>query len=412
MIKGGKLTQKEFATLSLQAKIDYLHGLEGAMKVNTILDDPKPGTLVRALPKEDIYQILHELGPEESQEILQLASPQQVRFVLDWELWEDWSISVDKTVEWLDILMADEDLAADIISRLDQELLLVFLKKTIIVGGGLGDIINSEDHQQEWDHTFDEIYYIRFINNRHSQTVLRLIDLIYRQDHPLYRSLMQGVENELLSELEETAGQFRNGRLADEGFPSPHEAAALYTRLTPEGFTPATDKVDITADADLSPFPVIPGEAASLLSRAFTAADSPALRQEFHHLINGAMVAEGVTPADNEKMRPVLERVGNYLNIALEFLCANESEGTAIIKGEHLRRLFSLGHSLLAQLQERAKKLESDNYAADRVLMGLKMKRPRFYRGLDKDMVDDYREFTGMEDLRTADRFLRGLETA
>lgn len=143
MIRGGKLAQKEFATLSLQAKIDYLHGLGGATKVRTILDDPKPGTLVRALPKEDIYQILHELGPEESHEILQLASPQQVRFVLDWELWEEWSISVDKTVEWLDILMADEDLAADIISSLDQELLLVFLKKTIVVGGGLGDIINS-----------------------------------------------------------------------------------------------------------------------------------------------------------------------------------------------------------------------------------------------------------------------------
>jgi len=412
MIRGGKLAQKEFATLSLQAKIDYLHNLNATTKVRTILEDPKPGTLVRVLPKEDVYQILHELGPEESQEILQLVSPEQIRFVLDWELWEGWSISVDKTVEWLDLLMSDEDLAADIISRLDQELLLVFLKMTIAVGGGLGDIINSEDHQQEWDHTFDETYYIRFLDSRHSQTVLRLIDLIYRQDFPLYRSLMQGVENELLSELEEMAIQFRHGRLSDEGFPSLPDAAALYSRLTPEGFTPATDKVDITADADLSPFPVIPGEATSLPSRAFAAADSPALRREFPYLTNGAMVAEGITPADHAKMRPVLERVGNYLNIALEFLCGSDEEGAATLKGEHLRRLFSLGHSLLAQLQDRAKKLDSDNYAADKVLMGLRMKRPRYYRGLDPERVDGYREFTGMEDVRRIDQFLRGLESA
>lgn len=412
ILKGGRLSAKEFATLSLQDKIDYLHHLRGALKVRTIMEDSAPGKLVRSLPKVDIYQILHDLGAEESMEILQLASPVQLRFILDWELWDEWSISVEKTVKWLELLLIDENQAMEVISRLDQELLLVFLKNLIVVGGGLGDIINSEDHQLEWDHTFDEMYYIKFLDSRHSDLVLRLLDLIYRQDHPLYRSLMQGVENELLSELEELASQFRQSRLADEGFPAPHDAARLYARFSPETYTPARDKINIPLLADISPFPVIPGGEASLLSRAFASADSPALRQEFHHLTNGAMVAEGVTPADHEKMRPVLERVGSYLNIALEFLCDNEAEGAAILRGEHLQRLFSLGYSLLAQLQERARKLENDNYAADRVLKGLKMRRPRFYRGLDPDTVDDYREFAGMEDLRTMDRFLRGLETA
>jgi len=412
IIRGGKLTQQEFAELPLQAKIDYLHHLRGALMVSTILESPKPGQLVRSLPKTDIYQILHELGLEESMEILQLASPEQVRFVLDWELWDEWSISVDSTVKWLELLLMDEEQAIDTISRLDQELLLVFLKKTVAVGGGLGDIINSEDYQLEWDHTFDEMYYIKFLDRRHSDLLLRFIDLIYRLGHPLYRSLMQGVENELLSELEEQAGQFRSGRLADEGFPAPHEAAALYARISPEDFIPATDKVNLHIDADLAPFPVIAGSESGLLARAFASADSPSLRQEFHHLTNGAMVAEGVTPADHEKMQPVLERVGNYLTIALEFLCESDAQGAGILKGEHLQRLFSLGYSLLAQLQDRARKLASDNYAADRVLAGLKMKRPRFYRGLDPDTIDDYREFTGMEDVRLVDRFLRGLESA
>ena len=412
LMKGGKLTPQEFATLSLQAKIDYLHHLRGALKVRAILDDPQPARLVRSLPKTDIYQIFHELGQEESLEILHLAAPEQIRFVLDWELWHEWSISVDKTLEWIELLLADEDQAIDIISGLDQELLLVFLKKTIVVGGGLGDIINSEDHQLEWDHTFDEMYYIRFVDNRQSDLLLRFIDLIYRLNHDLYRSLMQGVENELLSELEEQAGQFRRGRLEDEGFPALHEAAALYGRVSPEGFTPATDKVSATTGADLPPYPAIAGNGSTYLSRLFALADSPALRQEFHHLTNSAMVVDGVSPADHEKMAPVLERVGNYLTIALEFLSEGDADGAALLKGEHLKRLFSLGHSLLAQLQERAKRLSSDNYATNQVLLGLAMKRPRFYRGLDPDTVDDYREFTGMADVRLIDQFLRGLESA
>lgn len=412
LIKGGRLTAKEFAALSPQEKIDYLHHVGGALKIRTILEDPQPGKLVRSLSNVDTYQILHELGAEESMEILQLASPEQIRFVLDWELWEEWRLSVEQTVKWLDLLLIDEDQAMEIISRLDQELLLVFLKKTIVVGGGLGDIINSEDHQLEWDHTFDEMYYIRFLDKRYSDLVLRFLDLIHRQDNPLYRSLMQGVENELLSELEELAGQFRQSRLADEGFPSLHEAAALYARIAPEEFIPATNKLTIPPETEFTPFPALSGTETSLLARAFALADSPALRQEFHYLTNGAMVAEGVTPADHTAMEPVLERVGIYLTIALEFLCESDTDGAGILRGEHLQRLFSLGHSILARLQERAKKLESDNYATERVLAGLKQKRPRFYRGLDPDTVDDYREFTGMDDVRRTEQFLRGLESA
>lgn len=412
ILKGGRLNPQEFAGLSLQEKIDYLHHLRGAVKVRTILEDPKPGKLVHSLPKTDIYQILHDLGTEESLDILHLAEPEQIRFVLDWELWEEWSVSVDRTMEWIELLLVDEEQAIAIISRLDQELLLVFLKKTIEVGGGLGDIINSEDYQQEWDHSFDEMYFIRFLDKRHYELLLRFLDLIYRENYPLYRSLMQGVENELLSELEELAGQFRRNRLADEGFPPLYEAAEIYSRVTPESFTPAKDKVNVPTAADLAPFPAIPGDEAKFLTRVFLLADSPALRQEFHHLANGAMVVEGVSPADHEKMAMVLERVGNYLTIALEFLCSSDAEAADILKGEHLRRLFSLGHSLLVQLQERGKRLSSDNYASDQVLKGLKMKRPRFYRGLDPDSVDDYRDFTGMADVRLVEQVLRGMETA
>ncbi len=43
---------------------------------------------------------------------------------------------------------------------------------------------------------------------------------------------MLGAESELISELEEVAGQFRTGRLADEGLPASIDGAEYYARRT------------------------------------------------------------------------------------------------------------------------------------------------------------------------------------
>jgi hypothetical protein len=412
LIQGNRLTSGEFSALELKAKIEYLHDLSGSSKLAMILAEPQPASLIRALPPEEIYRILHDVGPENSLEIFRMARIEQIKFIFDWELWDRWTISAEKTVKWLQMLFSSgEERAVQILSQLDQELLLIFLKKSIVVGGGLGDVVGSEDLEGEWDHTFDEIYFIRLLDIEHDQFILQMLDLIYRENHALYQSLMMGVENEFLSELEEQALHFRNNRLADEGFPSAAESAGIYSRIATEGFKPGTDKIAPELHDIVVLPPALLGEQASFFSRAFAKADSPALRQEFRYLTNSAVAAEGITPADHEKMVPVLERISNYLNIALEYLCTGaEDKAVEILQGEHLTRLFSLGYSLLLQLQERAKPLKNDNYATDKLLMGLSMRRPRFYRGLDPDTIDNYREFAGMDDIRKIDSILKKLE--
>jgi len=231
MTGDGRLASTEFAKLTLNEKIDFLLQLNGSNKASMILDDPNPERLIQSLPMWDIFQIIHEVGAENAIDIFQLATPEQVRFILDLELWEDWTISVEESVKWIEIILSTgDDNALRLLSELDQELLIIFLKKTITVGGGLDDIINSEDHHGEWDHTFDEIFFLRIHDDEHSELTLKLLEFLFNQDHRLYRSLMLGVESELMSELEETAGQFRAGRLADEGLPASIDAAEYYAR--------------------------------------------------------------------------------------------------------------------------------------------------------------------------------------
>ncbi|MBP1729342.1 MAG: hypothetical protein H6Q56_1715 [Deltaproteobacteria bacterium] len=229
-LQSGQRASRNFADLPLQQKIDALHKMSGALQVTMIHNEAHPELFVQSLPLLDFYRIIRAVGAESS--LFQLASPEQVRFVLDLELWEAWSISQEEAIKWLETLLDTGDKhAVRLLAQLDLELLLIFLKKNMSVGGGLGDIINSEDYQGVWDHTFDEIFYLHLHDEDSSELILRMLELLYTEEHALYRSLMLGVENELLTELEEVAWQFRSGRLEDEGLPPAVTATTLFTIL-------------------------------------------------------------------------------------------------------------------------------------------------------------------------------------
>lgn len=222
-----ELANGTFAQLSLEEKIAALQDMGGASQFKTILADPDPEAFLQSLPLLALGRIVHDIGPDSS--LIQMASPEQIRFLLDLELWEEWSISLDEMHKWLEVILeSDSSVAVSILAQLDLELLLIYLKKCMSVGGGLSDIINSEDFQGEWDHTFDEIFYLHFFDEDQSELILRMLELLYNEHHSLYRSLMLGVENDLITELEETAWQFRCGRLEDEGLPATATAATLF----------------------------------------------------------------------------------------------------------------------------------------------------------------------------------------
>jgi hypothetical protein len=408
LIKGGRLTPARFKQLSLADQLASFAHLDSDDQLSIILSAPNAGQLVAALPVQQFYQLLDEAGEERNQPLLQLATPAQAAFIFDLECWVAFDFSLDKAVEWLEQLLATgEGHALRVFRELDPEFLILFLKQTIAVAGGLGDLLTDEERLDAWDHTFDNCYYLKVVHDRHGQLALRLVDLLYRNDERLYVELMEGVKSELASELEELCHQFRDSRLADEGFPPLAEARAVYARVDPAGYRPATDKALADADQPVPPLPALIGDRPTLLLRALAGIDSPALRQELQYLLNTVLVADGRNPADWEGIATVSERVAGCLNIALEYLSGgDEPAARALLTGDYLKRLFQLGHSLQMALHEKARGIESSDYASSRALAGLKELRPRFYRALDPDGVDGYREFRELADIRVMEEFL------
>lgn len=405
-----KLSEREFQALSFPEKRSYLRTIPAKEKMDLILSDSEDRRLTASMEPQEFFWLLKEIGETDALGLLQLASADQCLFILDIELWEGWTFSEEKACHWLSYFMeGGEPRIHELLNYLDFEFLQLFLSRELVVGGGIGDHTNDEERFADYDHTFDGVFMLSFKNPKHSQLVGAFLAMLVKLDNPLYTALMEGIKGDVDLELEEQCQRFRTGRLEDLGFPPLDEALSIYARVNPETFELQDDKALSPAGEGVNLVPAIANED-TLLFRALALADSPTLRQELNYLVNNALVAEGGAFEEPEAMVGILQRVCGYVNIALEKLSAGDERRAAkLLAGEQLKRLFQLGYSIVLELKFMAQATQTVDYASGKMLAGLKAKRPRYYRGLDPDGIDGYREFKDLADVKRAAALLSQL---
>ncbi|HOP40501.1 MAG TPA: DUF6178 family protein [Geobacteraceae bacterium] len=398
----------------MSEKIAHLRAAAGnSEKIAMILSEPEGVQIVRSLESQEIYWLIKEQGEADAVTFIRFSSPEQFRFFLDAELWKGSTYSRGKGLEWIaHLLKAGEERVLEQLPRIDFELLVLICKKELVVGGGIGDMLSDEERAADWDHTFDNIFYLGYRDEKSGPLMNRFLDIVFRHDQALYLSLMEGIKNEIESEQEELCYRFRSGRLADLGFPERDHALEIYQPLDPDAFVPDSNKDPVVVDfGAYLPVPVLEGN--SLLWRAMNLAGSGELHAELLCLVNSALVAEDDGFADSDSMQSAMQRVYGYLNIALEHLCeGDEKKAARMLETEYLKRLFQLAFGIVSRLRSRAMRLayEGSDHAINRALLGFRNFRPRFYRGLDPDHVDGYREFSSLDDVRAVEALLCELE--
>ncbi len=400
-INSVRIDENEFHSLPYDTKRIYLDGLLPTERVALILGDPDDKKLTRALHPQELYWLFKEIDAADAMELLALANPQQCLFILDMELWKGWTFQADKAVEYLGyILKGSEEHFLELLPHLDFNLLSLLLGRELIVAGGIGDLNTDEERQTDWDHTFDDVFLIKFKNPKHAQIIGSFLELVCRFDNPLYTALMESVSGEVDIESEEECYHIKSGRLADLGFPPLDEAREIYSRINPATFSPGRGKVLVqTGEATTLPATFLTGT--TFLERVILRMDSELFRMELNYLVNTALVADQAHLVDTEYMKSVVERVHGYLNIALEYLCrGDEAKGAEILSGEYLKNLFRLGFSIVLDLKFKAEKRTDSDYATGKALSGLRSARPLYYRGLDADGLDAYREFRELQDVK------------
>jgi hypothetical protein len=274
--------------------------------------------------------------------------------------------------------------------------------------------------------TLDREYFITFMKPGTRPVFQPFLEILYRFNSTTYRLLMESLNRELESDLEEIEYRFRNARLADDGFPDFEQALEIYQFINPDAvrsekeiprYVPqrASDKSQptfyLTAQPE-GPF------FSSVLSRVTDPPEQNRLREELTGLCNKAMVAESIDLFDIGEMERVVKKVFHYLNLGLQCL-SREEEGKAlqILHTLTLQKVFQSGVGATLLLRKKAEAiLKGSWFEGDRVRLsfldpihlekfeGILRRRPGIYRN---GVLED---FKNLQDIKEIENVLDRVE--
>ena len=341
--------------------------LSGSALVNAILDDPAAPQKLESVPSVWLHRLVCEVGMADIADLLELASAEQVREILDLELWHGDRLDLDEALEWVHFLTTlPEHAAFRHLRGLDVELMGLLLLHHVRIY--LVEEENVPDEPEGLLFPTPDGWFVLEImvaTEADAQKIIAVVNTLYRDDLENIRRLLQNLMWEFSPELEEWCLRWRNNRMADLGFASPAEALELYAYLAPTSVQPATEQ---TADRPLRQDPEHPGQTPlvvlagssedSFFSRVLGLVEGDAEEQLLSQILmalgNRSLAADRVDPADADAARLSLDQLRWRLSLGLEFLAERQPErGLQVLSQVALMRIARVGHSLTLDLRRR-----------------------------------------------------------
>jgi len=209
-----------------------------------ILEDPQAAALVHSFPEEDLYFLIHAIGPEDSLPLLNLASNKQWAYIMDLDSWDRDRIDLNALTRWLNLLLqADPQRFISWCLKEKLDVLEFYLFKNIE--------IRIREHDQEPSEfgedyfTQDDVVYLRILDpppgtdvdsiaDEQRRTFLtRLTERLAAHDYATYHNVLLESTATVAAEIEEDAYRWRNIRLAEKGFLPFDEAVGVYQPMSP-----------------------------------------------------------------------------------------------------------------------------------------------------------------------------------
>lgn len=340
----------------------------GAALLDALLSPHDAAALVPKLPPEDLHLYLRTIGLADSTELLALASGEQVRAILDHEVWVGDRPDVDRLDPWMGALMqAGPTVLYRRLLELDDELLNWVVRRSV-------DVIVVEDPDgfdpPDVEHvmTPDNRLCICFPESAPRDMPVKLfLDMLIREDTAYCINLLVFAGAAVDSVLEEQAYRWRSGRMADRGYVDYYEALAIYT-APPRSARPGPDADIGEAPAHRFVAPVIDPEAR--LAAAFAAlppADADRARAGLGYVANMALSADRVEPWDLEAQQSVLARIRAGLVLGLDALTGPQADAAAdatVLATTSMGLVFRTGYARTLEAAAPARRAAADGLLA------------------------------------------------
>jgi hypothetical protein len=426
----------------LHAKRQQILALPPKDALDRILQDPQPLPLVHSFPEQDLYFLIHDIGPQDALPLLSLASDRQWDHIIDLETWQKDQIDIKSVSHWLGLLL---DADPQRFTRWFLEQKLEFVEFYLFKNIEVRVLEHDQDPSELGDDFFslDSTYFIRFINppdedeadqivgDQRKKFITKLTQHLADFDHRTFQNVMLEATHVLPAETEEACYHWRNVRLAEKGFLPFDEAVGIYQPIKPRDL----DKHRINRISDRkdrpSP-PPIPQYSMRLLKEDnhFThalatmerSAELPDIQAEFANLCNQVTVADHKTVRDREALQEIVKKACGFISLGIERLVKDQTDvnprrAAELVAKYPLTQLFRVGFGGVLELKWRAEKWLDQSWFAGTglrltfwgeqwlgVLGGLLVKKPLFYDNYQTGVL--YREFSSLEDIRmTEDSF-------
>lgn len=440
-------TNQEDRRMGLMETRTQLLAMAPEKALEGILEFPQPAALVHAFPEEDLYFLIHEIGPQDALPIIALASSKQLEYLLDQEIWQRDRLHIETLAEWLGHFLKSDpssDRMTQWLTTEKLELIEFFLLKSIEV--------QLREHDQDPSvfgpgfFSYDHVFYIRIIHrptadtpdqtaDQHERLVKTLLDHLAEADHVKFQAILMEAAHVLSAELEEDIYRRRNVRLAEKGFLPFEEAVGLYQPINLRDFPHRAQRRQALPDErnyhlSLVPMTVLPP--ANLFSQALqtitSAAHLDVIQEEFAALCNRIIVADRQKIARRESLAEIVQKACGYLHIGLQRLQDQATSGKSPslpgandLQRYHLESVFRLGYGAAVGLKQAAEEWVHKSWFARRalpltfwgetwlgVIGGLLLKRPLFFDNYQTGRM--YREFADKEDIDSSRRQLEQVQ--
>jgi hypothetical protein len=395
----------------------------GYRRIDALLSTDDAPAAIAALTPNEVFELVHEVGFEDAQPLIELATPQQIQGCFDLDGWQKDQIDIVSLKPWLTALIeAGFEKVGQVWANLDSELRALIMQRTVIVYDTTQNEGPEEDNDEPIMPTPDRFFLLELKGDEDTQRLTqRLVEDLYRADLDLARHTIMAARSEPPAELEELSYRWRSGRLADLGYVDFYDALDLFRPLMPDQVHIGEQSQDKTIQEVDMHLPIVVAEEVigrSFLARAMNSIEDPVeagrLEQTLMVLVNRVLAAGRAKPGQPEVLRRGALYASATLSLGLETIARSDLErAQQALRTIGMHRLFRVGYTVTQKLAKLATALAPRSATAgspaQELVAALCSPRPLFARAADEPPVAGMRPFESVADLRRAGEILTAL---
>jgi hypothetical protein len=357
--------------LSVEEQVRNILGLNPQLQQNILMLSEKAVEVTQSLPVEEVYNLIKEVGREDSLLVLSMVSSDQLQYFFDVEWWQGDKFQPQRALDWIALLDQCQDpeiLEWFLNEDFDQKVVLLQAFLKVFKKDEMTDTYEGVEGLEHY--TPDGVYDI-FFKVENSKEIRKLLLLLAEKDQSLFYSLLEGVIWYPVTITVEKAYHWKVVRTGERGIPEFQEAMGIYSRLDPETLklkVPSLEELPSSGLGFSPQYPLANLDETLFFTQCLGALNNEsrieALRWELVCLANKVIVADGLDLSSTDVRHRALRKTLGYINIGLELGAEGDlKKGATLLDQVWIQSFFQVGYQQLREIRSSASAFINENGA-------------------------------------------------